>query len=122
VIRGKRLTPEQFAAKWLDILLLGNLRRKLQRARISQTQLLRQVDTLTKESERLRQRLAAVQAAKDQAEKHAEDRRREKEALRARLRSQDKTLELHDTVVAQLGAKITELTAEIDRLKRSKKK
>jgi len=106
-----------------------NLIQKFERWKASRVELLRQVDALRKEgeqlrkeNERLRIKLSALQNAKDQAEKHAEDRRREKEALRQRLGSHKKESESNEILVEKLGAKITELRAEIDRLSRKKKK
>ena len=99
-----------------------NLLHKFERWKTSQIELLQQVDALRKENERLKQRLTALQQAKDQAEKHAEDRRREKEALEVKLSSQKKASDTHQLLLDQLGAKITELRAENDALKRAKKK
>jgi hypothetical protein len=70
----------------------------------------------------LQKKVLALQQVKDQAERHAEDRRREKEALRAKLASQKKAFESSEVQLGQLAAKITELRAENDKLKRSKKK
>lgn len=95
---------------------------KFERWRASRAEILGQLDTLRKENERLQQRLVALQQAKDQAETHAEDRRREKEVLRAKLVAQKKAAEVNEILVAQLGAKITELRTENDKLKRAKKK
>src|ERR1044071_1436058 len=103
-------------------LKLPDLMRSFRRWRSSRLQLHHEIDTLSKENERLQKRVLALQAAKDQAEKQAEDRRREKEALRAKMNTQKKASEGNETLVAQLGAKITELRAEIEKLKRSKKK
>ena len=99
-----------------------NLIHKFGRWRVSRVELLREVETLRKENERMRQRLIDLQQAKDQAEKHAEDRRREKEGLRLKLASQKKAFDSHELQIQQLGAKITELRAENDKLKRAKKK
>lgn len=99
-----------------------NLIHQFERWRTSQAELLRTVDSLRKENERLRQKVAALQQAKDQAEKHADDRRREKDALRERLAAQKKTAKSKDVIVQQLGAKITELRAEIELLKTKPKK
>jgi chromosome segregation ATPase len=107
---------------WLDRINNANPIRKFERWRTSRVELLRQIDRLRKENERLKQKVAALQQAKDQAEKHAEDRRREKEALRAKLSSQKKAFESTEQQVGQLAAKITELRAENDKLKRTKKK
>jgi|SRR5579862_7008580 len=99
-----------------------SLIRRFERWKTSRIELLRQVDSLRKENDRLQQRLIALQLAKDQAEKHAEDRRREKEVLRAKMNSQKRSSESNELLLEQLGAKITELRAEIDRLKQRKKK
>jgi len=99
-----------------------DLIKKFRRWRTSQSELLGQADTLRKENQRLQQRLTLLQQAKDQADKHAEDRRREKEALRAKMSAQKKDAEVNELLVVQLGAKITELRAEIDKLKSAKKK
>jgi len=99
-----------------------NLIYKFKRWKASQVDLLGEIDRLRKDNERLQQKVAALQQAKDQAEKHAEDRRREKEALRSRLGLQKKASESNEVLLEQLGAKITELRAENDNLKRTKKK
>jgi chromosome segregation ATPase len=99
-----------------------NLISKIQRWRISRVELLLEVEALTAENEELRQKIVVLRQAKDQAETHAEDRRREKESLRAKLNTQRKALETQELLVSQLGAKITELRAENEKLKRAKKK
>ncbi len=88
-----------------------------QRWRTSRAELFHAVDLLRKENDQLRQKLAAAQQAKVHAEKQAEDRRREKDALRDKLRAQRKTSESQDVLLEQYGAKITELRAENDQLK-----
>jgi hypothetical protein len=99
-----------------------NLIQKLQRWKTSRAELQRQVDTLRTDNERLQQRLAEVRQAKDKAETQAEDRLREKEALRARMGVQKKDMKTNELLVEQLGAKITELRDENERLKVAKKK
>jgi|GEM_PF-5874183 len=99
-----------------------NLIHTFERWRASRVDLLRQLDRLRKENERLQQKVLALQQAKDQAETHAEDRRREKEALRTKLASQKKSSDVRETLLAQLGAKITELRVEIEELQRGSDK
>jgi chromosome segregation ATPase len=95
--------------------------RKFERWKASRLELLRQIDRLKNENDRLQKWVIVLQQAKDQAETHAEDRRREKEALRAKLASQKKAFESNEQQLGQLAAKITELRAENDKLKRAKK-
>jgi chromosome segregation ATPase len=99
-----------------------NLIHKFERWKASHLELLGQIDSLRKENERLKQRVAQLQQAKEQAEKQAQDRKREKENLRAKMAAQKKAAETNEVQVGQLGAKITELRTEIDKLKRGKKK
>lgn len=95
-----------------------NLIQSLRRWRLSVVELRREVASLRSENERLRDKLASLQAAKEQAERHAEDRRREKESLRARLGDQRRAVELTELSKAQLVAKITELRTENDELRK----
>jgi chromosome segregation ATPase len=95
---------------------------RFQRWRTARIELLAELDALRSENEELRQKLVTFRQAKVRAEKHAEDRRHEKEALRAKLNAQRKALETQELLVAQLGAKIAELRAENDDLMRAKKK
>lgn len=88
------------------------------RWRISVQELRSEVGALRAENDRLRLKLADLQLAREQADRHAEDRRREKEALRSRLSDQKKAVELNELNSAQLIAKITELRAENDNLRR----
>ncbi|HTQ11250.1 MAG TPA: hypothetical protein VMI31_14385 [Fimbriimonadaceae bacterium] len=92
-----------------------------ERWRASRFDLLRQIERLRNENQRLLERVAALQQAKDQAERHAEDRRREKEALRSRLAADKKASESRENLMEQLGAKITELREENDELRRGAK-
>ena len=95
---------------------------QLKRWRTSQIELLRLVDTLRADNDRLRAKLNALQHAKDHAEKQAEERRREKETLRTQIASLKAASKSTQLIVDQLGAKITELREENDRLKSAKKK
>ena len=99
-----------------------SLIRKFERWRASRIDLLWQIDALRKENDQLKERVVSLQQSKNQAEKHAEDRRNEKESLRARLLGQKKASESNELLLEQFGAKITELHAEVDRHKRSRKK
>lgn len=94
-----------------------NLINQFKRWRLSQADLLAQVDALQRENIRLRQKLAALQLAKDQAETHAEDRRREKEALRSKVANQKRELDSRAIQIDDLGAKIAELRTELDTLR-----
>lgn len=98
-----------------------DLKRAFRRWRASRVELLADVSRLRKEGEQMQRRLAALQQAKDQAVKHAEDRRREKETLRLKLRGQKHELEARDLQIEQLGVKITELRDEIEKIRREGK-
>lgn len=87
----------------------------------SRIDLLNEVDKLRADNQRLRSKVAALQHSKEVAERQAEERRREKEALRTRLAAQKKAADQNQLITEQLNAKITELRAENDKLHRAKK-
>jgi|GEM_PF-7134109 len=86
----------------------------------TRARLVRQIETLTRDNERLREKVAALQHSKEQTEKSLEERRREKKVLQANLTSQKRTSESKERVAEQLGAKLAELREENDRLLRGK--
>ena len=88
----------------------------------SRNELLDEVDSLRLENEQLRLKVSNLQQAKVKLENSLEERRREKETLRANLNSQKKTAESKELIAEQLGNKIAELRDENDRLHRLKKK
>jgi chromosome segregation ATPase len=98
-----------------------NLIHEFKRWRTSHKELLNLVDTLRKDNDRLRVKLTALQHAKDQAEKDAEERRREKESLRVQLADLKKALKSKQLSIDQLSAKLTELRDELDRMKQPKR-
>lgn len=78
--------------------------------------LLDEIDALRQKNEELRAKVAALQQAKVKLENSLEERRREKETLRANLVSQKKSAESKEMIAERLGNKITELRDENDRL------
>jgi len=88
---------------------------------VSRIDLLNEVDKLRDDNQRLRVKVAALQHAKDVAERQAEERRREKAVLRTRLAAQKKVSDQDRLIADQLNAKITELWAENDELRRARK-
>lgn len=87
---------------------------KYARWRDLQRNLAREIDLLRRENVRLRQKLAVLQKAKDQAERFAEERRREKEALRAKVVLQKKELDGQRAEIEDLGAKIAALRERLE--------
>lgn len=89
---------------------------KLARLLRARHELLDEVDSLRRENEKLRAKVASLQQTKTQLENSLEERRREKETLRANLVNQKKTAESKEVIAEQLGNKIAELRDENDRL------
>lgn len=105
VLRFDKLDPVAFFKRW----------------RTSRIELLRQLDGLKRENEQLRNKLAHLQHAKEQAERSLEERRREKKALRDSLNFQKKSSETQERVTEQLSTKLAELREENERLLRREK-
>ncbi len=106
--------------KWQQVFNL-NWYHQLKRWQVARVILHQDLDRLQKENDDLRAKLAALRHAKEQAEKQLEERRREKEVLRARLVDQKKAVDTVELVSAQVSAKYQELQKEFERLRRSKK-
>ena len=80
--------------------------------------LIANIESLRRENEGLRAKIAELQQAKSQAVFQADERLRAKETLRKKLANQQKSVDDSQRTQEQLAEKITELRAEIERLKK----
>ncbi len=93
---------------------------RFQKWRKSKQELFQRIEKLELDNANLRSKNHQLQHAKELAERQADERRREKEALRARLAEQKKHNDSVVLVSEQLKAKVTELRAENDLLLQKK--
>ena len=101
----------RFTLKNFDLVDFG--RRWLGRRSV----LLRQLDALTAERTQLQAKIQVLSHAKEQAERQAGERLREKEVLRTKLANQKKATEASQRVIDQLNACILQLRGELTKLR-----
>jgi seryl-tRNA synthetase len=84
---------------------------------VQRSSLLRQIDSLKAERSQLQAKILALSHAKEQAERQAEERLREKEVLRLKIASQKKSSDASQRVIDQLNERILALRDELAKLK-----
>lgn len=87
---------------------------------VARKKLIAQLEKVQAENVELRAKVTGLQHARDQADRSAEERRREKEVLREKVAEQRKALEATQLVHEQVTAMLSELRDENERLRQSR--